>query len=133
MSFDVSADAYTRFMGRYSEPLAARFADLAGVRPGQRALDVGCGPGALTAELAGRLGAGEVCAIDELYVEPEHRGRRHATRLLDDLAAGTGLWSPLPVALALEVTPNNVRARRLYERAGFRAHNLAMRRRLSIK
>src|SRR5215472_10064718 len=61
MSFDVSADAYTRFMGRYSEPLAARFADLAGVRSGQRALDVGCGPGALTAELAGRLGAREVC------------------------------------------------------------------------
>src|SRR6516165_1575028 len=64
MSFDVSADAYTRFMGRYSEPLAARFADLAGVRPGQRALDVGCGPGALTAELVGRLGAGEVSAVD---------------------------------------------------------------------
>ena len=65
MSFDVSADAYTRFMGRYSEPLAAVFADLAGVRPGQRALDVGCGPGALTAELASRLGAGEVCAVCE--------------------------------------------------------------------
>jgi SAM-dependent methyltransferase len=64
MSFDVSADAYTRFMGRYSEPLAERFADLAGVRNGQRALDVGCGPGALTAELSGRLGAGEVCAVD---------------------------------------------------------------------
>src|SRR5215471_13833427 len=64
MSFDVSADAYTRFMGRYSEPLAARFAELAGVRSGQRALDVGCGPGALTAELSGRLGAGEVCAVD---------------------------------------------------------------------
>jgi SAM-dependent methyltransferase len=30
MSFDVSADAYQRFMGRYSEPLAAQFADLAG-------------------------------------------------------------------------------------------------------
>src|SRR5262249_18354435 len=64
MSFDVSADAYTRFMGRYSEPLAALFADLAGVRRGQRVLDVGCGPGALTAELAGRLGAGTVCAVD---------------------------------------------------------------------
>lgn len=35
MSFDVSADAYVRFMGRYSEPLAVRFADLAGVRRGQ--------------------------------------------------------------------------------------------------
>ena len=30
MSFNVSADAYLRFMGRYSEPLAAQFADLAG-------------------------------------------------------------------------------------------------------
>jgi SAM-dependent methyltransferase len=64
MSFDVSADAYQRFMGRFSEPLAARFADLAGVRHGRRALDVGCGPGALTAELAGRLGPDAVCAVD---------------------------------------------------------------------
>ena len=64
MSFDVSADAYTRFMGRYSEPLAARFADLAGVRRGQRALDVGCGPGALTAELVRRAGVDAVSAVE---------------------------------------------------------------------
>ena len=64
MSFDVSADAYLRFMGRYSEPLAARFADLAGVRPGQRLLDVGCGPGALTAELVRRAGVDAVSAVE---------------------------------------------------------------------
>jgi SAM-dependent methyltransferase len=64
VSFDVSADAYLRFMGRYSEPLARLFADLAGVRPGQRVLDVGCGPGALTAELVSRLGAGAVSAVE---------------------------------------------------------------------
>ena len=64
MSFDVSADAYGRFMGRFSEPLAAQFADLAEVGRGQRALDVGCGPGALTAELVSRLGAGAVCAAE---------------------------------------------------------------------
>lgn len=51
-------------MGRYSEPLAVLFADLAGVRRGQRALDVGCGPGALTAELVSRLGADAVCAVE---------------------------------------------------------------------
>jgi SAM-dependent methyltransferase len=64
MSFDVSADAYTCFMGRYSQPLAVMFADLAGVRRGQRALDVGCGPGGLTAELVSRLGLDAVCAVD---------------------------------------------------------------------
>jgi SAM-dependent methyltransferase len=62
--FDVSAGAYARFMGRYSEPLAGPFADLAGIRRGQRALDVGCGPGALTAELVRRLGGDAVCAVD---------------------------------------------------------------------
>ena len=58
MSFEVSADAYMRFMGQYSEPLAREFADLAGIGVGQRVLDVGCGPGALTAELVKRAGAG---------------------------------------------------------------------------
>ena len=64
MSFNVSADAYLRFMGQYSEPLAAQFADLAGVSRGQRLLDVGCGPGALTAELVSRAGAGQVSAVE---------------------------------------------------------------------
>jgi SAM-dependent methyltransferase len=64
VSFDVGADAYLRFMGRYSEPLAARFADLAGVQRGQRVLDVGCGPGALTVELVNRVGAESVSAVE---------------------------------------------------------------------
>lgn len=64
MSFAVTAASYGRFMGRFSEPLAVLFADRVGVRAGQRALDVGCGPGALTAVLAERLGADAVAAID---------------------------------------------------------------------
>jgi SAM-dependent methyltransferase len=64
MTFNVTAGAYDRFMGRFSEPLAARFAELADVKPGQRALDVGCGPGGLTAQLVDRLGAGAVSAVD---------------------------------------------------------------------
>lgn len=64
MTFEVSADAYGRFMGRYSEPLAERFVELVGVRPGQRALDVGCGPGALTAALVPRVGVDAIVAVD---------------------------------------------------------------------
>ena len=64
VTFEVAAGAYNRFMGRYSEPLAAQFADWAGVFAPGRALDVGCGPGALTRVLIERLGVDGVSAID---------------------------------------------------------------------
>src|SRR6476659_10148932 len=64
MSFSVAADDYDRFMGRYSVPLAERFANFAGVATGGHVLDVGCGPGALTRELVDRLGPDAVSAVD---------------------------------------------------------------------
>lgn len=64
MSFTVAAEAYDRFMGRYSVLLAPQLATLADVVAGQRVLDVGCGPGALTTELVRRLGPGAVSAVD---------------------------------------------------------------------
>ena len=64
MSFNVGADAYDRFMGRYSVPLAPLFADFAGVTGGKRVLDVGCGPGALTGELIRRTAPGDISAVD---------------------------------------------------------------------
>lgn len=71
MSFDVAAEAYDRFMGRYSVLLSPQLADLAGVGAGQRVLDVGCGPGALTAVLVERVGSEAVAAVDpsEPFVE----------------------------------------------------------------
>lgn len=62
MSFVVSPDAYGRYMGRYAEPLAEVFGAFAGITAGTKVLDVGCGPGALTAH-ALSVGA-EVSAID---------------------------------------------------------------------
>ena len=62
MAFNVPADAYDSFMGRYSVQLSPQMADLAGVEPGQRVLDVGSGPGALTAELVQR--GAKVSAVD---------------------------------------------------------------------
>ncbi|WP_396897898.1 class I SAM-dependent methyltransferase [Mycolicibacterium sp.] len=59
MGFDVPPEAYGRFMGRYAEPLAKVFVTFAGVGAGDKVLDVGCGPGALTAHL---LSVGAVAA-----------------------------------------------------------------------
>jgi ubiquinone/menaquinone biosynthesis C-methylase UbiE len=64
MSFAVSADAYDRYMGRYSRRLASVFADFVQLDPGWRVLDVGCGPGALLSELASRVGANRVAGAD---------------------------------------------------------------------
>ena len=64
MQFAAPAEHYDRFMGRYAPTLAVALADAAGVQPGMRALDVGCGPGGLTRELAARLGAEQVAAVD---------------------------------------------------------------------
>lgn len=62
--FTSPAEHYDRFMGRYSAPLATALVDAVEVTKSMRVLDVGCGPGGLTAELVGRIGVGDVAAID---------------------------------------------------------------------
>lgn len=63
-TFAVAGTTYDSFMGRYSGPLGEPFVEAAGVAPGATALDVGCGPGALTGTLVSRLGAHAVSACD---------------------------------------------------------------------
>jgi SAM-dependent methyltransferase len=62
-TFRTPAEAYDRHIGRYGRQLARALIDAAGVTAGP-ALDVGCGPGALTTELVARLGAEQVAAVD---------------------------------------------------------------------
>jgi SAM-dependent methyltransferase len=91
MSFAVSADAYGQFMGRFSEPLAGQFAAFLRLAPGQRALDVGCGPGALSAVLVAELGAGLVSAVD-----PSESFVAAARRRLPGVDVRTGAAEALP-------------------------------------
>ncbi len=63
-TFRTSAEAYDRHIGRYGPALARALVEAAHVSAGQRALDVGCGPGALTAALSEVLGTDQVSAID---------------------------------------------------------------------
>jgi SAM-dependent methyltransferase len=71
VSLDNAATAYDLFTGRFSGALAQRFVNVVDPIPGQRLLDVGCGPGALTRLLVDRVGASTVAAVDpsEAFVE----------------------------------------------------------------
>jgi GNAT superfamily N-acetyltransferase len=94
------------------EPWRGRFAvlDLVGGRPEGYAI--------LVAFWSNELG-GEVCEVDELFVLPARRGQGHGTQLFAAIDDAT-IWPVTPPAIALGVTAGNARARRLYERLGFR-------------
>jgi GNAT superfamily N-acetyltransferase len=72
---------------------------------------------------------GEICTVDEFFVQKEFRGRGHGKNLLERLIArDRSLWPRNAVALDLEVTPDNHRARGFYMGLGFKpAKNTHMR------
>jgi SAM-dependent methyltransferase len=58
------AAAYERFMGRWSAAVAERFLSWLAAEPGGRWLDVGCGTGALAAQIVARAAPAEVVGVD---------------------------------------------------------------------
>jgi SAM-dependent methyltransferase len=86
-----AVDAYDRHVGRYGPELAAQMVRVSGVQPGQRALDVGCGTGALTIALADLLGARMVAAID-----PSERFVAACQARVPDSEARVGTGEELP-------------------------------------
>ena len=59
-----AAEAYERFMGRWSRDLAPRLVRFAGVCDGDAILDVGAGTGSLTGALVASTTAGSVVGVD---------------------------------------------------------------------
>jgi ubiquinone/menaquinone biosynthesis C-methylase UbiE len=60
----IDPPAYERFMGRWSERLAPLFIQFAGIRDGERVLDVGCGTGSLARALLSSGTKTRVVGID---------------------------------------------------------------------
>lgn len=115
MTFEVSADAYDRFMGRFSSLLAVPFASvgLADVPAGVAVLDVGCGPGMLTAELVRRCGKSRVSAVDpsESFVAAA-AGRFPAADVrrasADELPYADGVFGAAMAQLVVQFMPDPV-------------------------
>jgi ubiquinone/menaquinone biosynthesis C-methylase UbiE len=68
---------YEHFMGRWSRRLAGPFLDFAGVRPGDRVLDVGCGTGVVTLALAERGCTAVGADASKAYLAGARRARAH--------------------------------------------------------
>jgi SAM-dependent methyltransferase len=75
--FTAGAEKYDRWMGRYTRSLAPLLVEAAGVEPGMRVLDVGCGPGGLTGQLCKLVGEDHVAAIDPAPQFAAACGERH--------------------------------------------------------
>lgn len=71
---------------------------------------------------------GQICIIDELYVNPQHRNQGHGKDLIEMLKQRSVNWLGNIKALQLEVSHTNPRAEKLYIELGFKlAHNKFMR------
>ncbi len=66
-----NAAAYENYLGRWSDRLAPLFLDFAKIRDGERALDVGCGTGALCRAVLDTTRSSEIVGVDpsEPFIE----------------------------------------------------------------
>jgi SAM-dependent methyltransferase len=92
-TFTTRTDMYARGVGRYTDALAAALVERIGLREGDRALDVGCGPGAALAALADRLGGERVAGV-----EPSEPFAAMATKRVPGADVRVGTAEALPFA-----------------------------------
>lgn len=76
------AEAYERFMGRWSRSLAPLLVRFAGVRDGDTVLDIGSGTGALTVAAATMAPSSRIVGIDPAAAYVALAQSRHGSRLV---------------------------------------------------
>jgi SAM-dependent methyltransferase len=104
------AQAYEHFMARWSRRLAGPFLDFAGVRAGERVLDVGCGTGVITIALAERGCTAVGVDASEPYLEGARRDRSHPKIVYEQgdarrMRYANASFDACVSALALDVIP----------------------------
>ena len=112
-------DAYELYMGRWSRRLAAAYVEFAGVKDGERVLDVGTGTGALAAALAAMTRTSQIVGIDPSAGFISHAGNRLSSPRVR-FETGDAQALPYPAAafdqvlslLALNFVPDHEKALR---------------------
>ena len=77
-----AADAYERFMGRWSRALAPPLVTIAGVRDGDAVLDVGSGTGSLAIATAAAAPSSRIVGVDVTESYVAYAKARHSTPLV---------------------------------------------------
>src|ERR1043165_3404940 len=90
-------DGYEFQMGRWSRRLAPLFVNFAGITAAARILDVGCGTGSLSFNLARNPSIGNVCGVDFSPIYIEHAKRRNNDARID-FQIGDACALPFPDA-----------------------------------
>jgi SAM-dependent methyltransferase len=84
----LAGDAYERYMGRHSRPLARAFLEWLRPPAGAHWLEIGCGTGALTTAIAGSCDPGSVVACDPSDAFIDHARRQVTDPRVSFVAAG---------------------------------------------
>src|SRR2546425_1878260 len=117
MSDFIDATSYDLLMGRWSRPLGLELVRFLGLEPGARIVDVGCGPGSLSAAFLATARPAQVVGVDPspTFVELarsriQHPHARFETGDAQELEFEDGSFDCTAAMLVLNFVPDRARA-----------------------